>query len=83
MLVKLVGACIVLICLVLGGFLSLMSLFAIMDGKDDEVLYLLALCGVALVAVGLVLMLRLARPKPARHRDDEEDEDEYDEDAGW
>jgi hypothetical protein len=74
MLEKLVGGCIVFICLLFSGFLALASFFAIMDGKDDEYLDVLGVGGVSLVIIGLVFMLRLARPKPVKPQSNEDED---------
>jgi hypothetical protein len=74
MATKLVGACIVLLCYLLGGFLTLLS-FSSLKGGNHLYLYVLGAIGVFLLLVGTGLLLSLVwRAPPKRTRTTESDE---------
>ena len=58
---KVVGAMAAGVCFLLGGFLALASLSALMDGEDRPVLYALGATGVGLVFGGSLLLWKLTR----------------------
>jgi hypothetical protein len=75
MATKLVGACIVLLCYLLGGFFTLLSFSGLKDGGNPLFLYVIGAIGVFLLLVGTGLLLSLAwRAPPKRTRTTESDE---------
>ncbi len=61
MLEKVVGAMAAGVCFLLGGFLALAALFALLDGEESAQLYALGAAGVGLVFGGFFLLGRLGR----------------------
>jgi hypothetical protein len=66
MMEKVVGAGVVALCFLLGGFLTVASYNALMNGKDDSYLYGLAAFGVVLILGGCAMLVRLARRQPPK-----------------
>ena len=66
MVKQVVGTAAAVVCLLFGGFLVLVSSFALLDGERDPVVYCYVAVGAGLVLGGFVLLVKLPRRRAVK-----------------